>query len=119
MVHDIDISLCFKGRRYDNPSEPKSLYREGSRGLGIPNTGNTSFTWHLTLVIFRKMGGQQGNHQIYWNILAMICHAINYNVVNINSINFLVTSGTLVLNQMCFTGIPWTTNTGNIMNTVL
>lgn len=110
------LVYVFKGRRYDNPSEPKGLYRTGSRGLGIPNTGNTSFTWHLTLVI---LGGQQGNHQIYWNILDMICYDINFNVVNINSINFLVTSGTLVLNQMCFTGIPWTTNTGNIMNTVL
>lgn len=65
MVHDIDISLCFKGRRYDNPSEPKGLYRKGSRGLGIPNTGNTSFTLHLTLVIFRKLVGQQIYHQIY------------------------------------------------------
>lgn len=43
MVYDIDISLCFKGRRYDNFSEFKSLYREGSRGFGIFNIGNILF----------------------------------------------------------------------------
>lgn len=61
------LVYVFKGRGYDNPSEPKGLYRKGSRGLGIPNTGNTSFTLHLTLVIhvFRKLGCQQINHQIY------------------------------------------------------
>lgn len=51
------LVYVFKGRRYDNFSEFKGLYRMGSRGFGIFNIGNILFILYLILVIFRKLGG--------------------------------------------------------------